>query len=247
MPACSRMKPARIFFTNGAALLGQDEIIRHEDVAELHAIGAGAVHREERLARLQRDRGIGAIGEEHHDARPAHPRARRWCRRNGRDRDWRPRAARRARHSRPRPCGPSASASRCRKSFSSGWKARCRRESARLRSGRRICAAELRIVGIRGVPDQRVLAPRHEGGGAADLAESPPSTEWRSADRLRHSWLDGCPRRRRRRDVAAALPDRPCRRRWRRPGVQGSCARWLRPDRRSTMHESSSSRPRYRQ
>ena len=30
---------------------------------------------------------------------------------------------------------------------------------------------ELRIARIRGVPDQRVLAPRHEGGGAADFAE----------------------------------------------------------------------------
>ena len=48
--------------------LGQDQFIRHEDVAELDAIGAGAVHREERLARLQRDRGIGAIGKEHDDA-----------------------------------------------------------------------------------------------------------------------------------------------------------------------------------
>ncbi len=30
---------------------------------------------------------------------------------------------------------------------------------------------ELRIARIRRVPDQRVLAPRHEGGGAADFTE----------------------------------------------------------------------------
>ena len=57
--------------TNGPRLFGQDQFIRHEHVAELHAIGAGAVHRQERLARLQGDRGIGAIGKEHDDVRPA--------------------------------------------------------------------------------------------------------------------------------------------------------------------------------
>ena len=66
MPACSRTKPARIRLTKGIGGVGQDQSVRHEDVAELHAIGAGAVHREERLAGLQRDVGIGAIGEEHH-------------------------------------------------------------------------------------------------------------------------------------------------------------------------------------
>src|ERR1700712_3643171 len=30
---------------------------------------------------------------------------------------------------------------------------------------------ERRIVGVRRVPNQRVLAPRHESGGAADFAE----------------------------------------------------------------------------
>ena len=52
-------------------LFGQDQFIRHEQVAELHAKGARAVHGEERLARLQGDRRIGAIGKEHDDVRPA--------------------------------------------------------------------------------------------------------------------------------------------------------------------------------
>src|SRR5947208_1382467 len=38
-----------------------------EDVAELDAVGSGAIHREEWLAGLQLDRGIGAIGEKHDD------------------------------------------------------------------------------------------------------------------------------------------------------------------------------------
>ena len=67
MPACSRMKPARIFLTKCAAVR-PDQFIRHEHVAELHAIGARAVHGEEWLARLQGDRWIGAIGKEHDDA-----------------------------------------------------------------------------------------------------------------------------------------------------------------------------------
>ena len=68
MPVCSRMKPARIFLTKGPGRFGQNQFIRHEHVAELHAIGARAIHREKRLARLQGDRRIGTIGKEHHDA-----------------------------------------------------------------------------------------------------------------------------------------------------------------------------------
>ena len=159
------------FLDERPGLLGQDQVVGHEHVAELHAIGAGAVHGEERLARLQRDRGIGAIGEEHHDLAGPVLDARRWCRRNGRGRGWRPRAARRARRSRPRPCGPSISASRSRRNSSSDWKARCRRAPRPLANVVGEVREQLRIGRIRRVPDQRVLAPRHEGGGAADLAD----------------------------------------------------------------------------
>ena len=31
-------------------VLGEDQVVRHEHVAELHAVGAGAVHGQERLA-----------------------------------------------------------------------------------------------------------------------------------------------------------------------------------------------------
>ena len=62
------MKPRADFLDEGACRVGQDEIVRHKEVAELHAVSAGAVHREERLAWLQGDRGIGTIGKEHHDA-----------------------------------------------------------------------------------------------------------------------------------------------------------------------------------
>jgi hypothetical protein len=48
--------------------VSQDKIVRYEDVAELHAVGTGPVHRKERLARLQGDAGVGTIGKEHHDA-----------------------------------------------------------------------------------------------------------------------------------------------------------------------------------
>ncbi len=55
------------FLHERAGRFRQDEIVGHEDVAELHAVGAGAVHGEKRFARLQRDRGVGTIGEKHHD------------------------------------------------------------------------------------------------------------------------------------------------------------------------------------
>ena len=66
MPACSRMKPARIFFTNGIADSARTSRVRHEGVAKLNRVGAGAVHREERIARHAGDVRVAAIGEEHH-------------------------------------------------------------------------------------------------------------------------------------------------------------------------------------
>ena len=41
------------FLDERSGRIGENEIVGHEDVAELHAVGAGAVHGEERLARLQ--------------------------------------------------------------------------------------------------------------------------------------------------------------------------------------------------
>ena len=121
-----------------------------------------------------------------------------------------------ARCSRPRPCVPSVSASRCRKNSSSGWKARCRRASRRWRTCRRICATSFWIARIRGVPDQRVLAPRHEGGGAADFAERRDRLNGAAQIGRAIPRVDGCPMRRLRRDAAAARRDRPCLHRCRR-------------------------------
>ncbi|MHC2746275.1 hypothetical protein ACVIWV_001729 [Bradyrhizobium diazoefficiens] len=60
------MKPGADLLDEGTCGIGEDQLVRHEDVAELHAIGAGAVHGEERLAGRERDGGIGAVGQEHH-------------------------------------------------------------------------------------------------------------------------------------------------------------------------------------
>ena len=57
------------FLDEWRGLFGQDQIIRHEHVAELHAIGAGAIHGEERLARLQRHGRIGAVDQKHDESR----------------------------------------------------------------------------------------------------------------------------------------------------------------------------------
>ena len=54
MPACSRMNPARIFAMYGPRV-GEDHVVANEHVAELDGVGAGAVHREEGLARLEVD------------------------------------------------------------------------------------------------------------------------------------------------------------------------------------------------
>ena len=155
---------------------------------------------------------------------PARPRARRWCRRNGRRRDWRPRAARRGRRSRRRPCGPSVSASRCRKSSSSDWKGRCRRESVRSQSLSPNLASKLRIVEFAAYQTSVFW---HQAMKAVAPQTSPRAAiDWMAQRRSAAPFCgtDDCPRRRHRRDYAAARPDRPRRRRLPPPAVQGLCA-----------------------
>src|SRR6185436_13273717 len=154
--------------------------------------------REKRLAGLQGDRGVGTVGEKHHNARPAFCGA-----------------------ARPAPCGATALVL----ALEDGAEEMVRAEigdpgqraahdiaaldlapfqlefldaEKTLHRVREPGAAEnlpaselvgefggkLRIAGIRGVPDQRVLAPCHESGGAADFAEG--------CDRLNGAAQIGC-------------------------------------------------------
>ena len=164
------MKPARIFLTKGAAAVGQHQIVRHEDVAELHAVGAGAVHREERLAGLQRDGAVRTIGKEHHELAGCvlalEDRAEIMVRPEIGD------PGQRAAHDiaavdlapfQFELLDPEKGLHRVRQA---GAAENPPRGKAVAKTRR-----ELQIGRIAGVPDQRVLAPRHEGGGAADLAD----------------------------------------------------------------------------
>eukprot|EP01136_Pigoraptor_vietnamica_P043808 Opistho-1_new@19733 len=154
----------------GSCLFGQDQLIRHKDVAELHAIGAGAVHRQERLAGLQRDCGIGTVGEKHDRAAGlvlaledgteemigteiGHPGQRA-----------------------PDDVAAVDLAALQLEFFDAEERLHRVGEpgAAEHASGGKAVAearGELDVARVRGVPDQRVLAPRHEGGGAADLPD----------------------------------------------------------------------------
>ncbi len=177
------MKPARIFFTNGAAGVAENQFVRHEGVAELHAIGAGAIHREERLARLQRHGRVGAIRQEHHDLPrrilALEDRAEVMVGTEVRD------PGQRAAHDitaldlaplQLQPLDAEEALHRVREA----------RATEDLAAGETAgeFRHEFRIVGIRGVPDQRVLAPRHEGRRAADFADR--------SDRLNGAAQVGC-------------------------------------------------------
>ena len=164
------MKPARIFLTNGPAAFGEDQFIGHEDVAELHAKSAGAIHRQERLAGLQRDCGVGAVGEEHHDAAGLV-----LALEDGAE------VMVGAEIGDPgqRALDDVAALDLAALQFElfdaeEGFHRVGEPGAAENPStGKTVAEArgELQVGRIRGVPDQRVLAPGHEGGGAADLAE----------------------------------------------------------------------------
>ena len=149
---------------------GEDHAVGHERVAKLHAIGSGTVHREKRLGRPQRDRGIGAVGQEHHDL------TRRIFSLEDRAEivigtkigDPGQRAAYDiATFDLAPPQLQSLDAAKALHRV--GHAGAAENSSAGKPIGEFRC--EMRVVGIRGKPDQRVLAPCQERGRAADLAD----------------------------------------------------------------------------